>query len=140
MSKSTHLSVSSRRRCASCQRRLRRSGPPCALRPASPGRGGACLTDQAPPHRTAPQRTAAHRTGLSGAPEQTGPRQLLSGRKIHAASRRHDEDERQVEGRRFTCGRLSEEAGWRGAGGDLWPLRILFWRILSGGRTVRMRI
>ena len=51
--------------------------------------------------------------------------------------REHEDEQRLVE--RVTCTRLSEEARWRGAGGDLWPLRILFWRILSDGRTVRMR-
>lgn len=51
-----------------------------------------------------------------------------------------DSHEEPLQGaERFTWGRLSAEAEWRGVGGDLWPLRILFWRISSDDRTVRMR-
>lgn len=54
--------------------------------------------------------------------------------------RRKHEEQPGTEGYIFICRGLSEAAGWRGGGGDLWPPRILFWRILSDGRTVRMMI
>ena len=84
---------------------------------------------EAPAQRTGLRRQQSRHTAA-----------LLSPRHHNAASqsRSDHEERRRIEEYRFTCRRLSEAAAWRGVAGDLWPLRILFWRILSGGRTVRM--
>lgn len=80
--------------------------------------------------RCVPERTALMRRADSQPSTDTSPQRLR-------AADNHEEPLQGAE--RFTWGRLSAEAEWRGVGGDLWPLRILFWRILSDDRTVRMR-
>lgn len=109
--------------CERCMWRRRAAAPPPPSAQAlfsSPGWWGA---------------SAAHRAE-EAADEQSRPAAPLQ---ESTQSRRDHEEQRRIEEDAFTCRRLSEEAGWRGAGGDLWPLRILFWRILWDGRTVRMR-
>lgn len=114
-------------------------GPSCTVRRGTHSRCFRLLDDEV--RKKAP----THRTGLrreSWGADQTSSSSLQH---IHAAcqSRRESMKTDRWRSRDWAAEeirRLSEATAWRGAGGDLWPLRILFWRILSDGRTVRMRM
>lgn len=88
---------------------------------------GACLNV---PHQAEEEAELMRRADRQPSTD-TSPQRLW-------AADNHEEPLQGAE--RFTWGRLSAEAEWRGVGGDLWPLRILFWRTLSDDRTVRMRM